>query len=369
MPLLFMDTGYEPSSPSGSLSAEEVSSNLSGPERDGEGRPRGTKRRQKNRDAARKSRRKQTERADELHEEFQQLERENSALLKEIAVLKKDVQRYETALERHKPHCCLGGSCSPAADCTASPSPPLALNSSTPPLSTSLHTKVGFQTFSYTKQINLPSPAPASASTKGPTSSSSSASSPSSSLMVPYSASFSTQPAPHSLFSDPPIPPHSAQLQPDLTLESLAGDMFLDSSFAASSKEHPHVSRLGSDSTRVVKPSCPVNDHRLYHLSGNPNGTREPLRPPPPQYHQAVSGLPSPADVLYGQQLPGRPESLLSMLTVPSPLNVPPATSCTFDGSLFQPAPLPPLPDPSKDYSLSEFLEYNDWILSGTGNQ
>uniref|UniRef100_A0A3B3WZ91 BZIP domain-containing protein n=1 Tax=Poecilia mexicana TaxID=48701 RepID=A0A3B3WZ91_9TELE len=40
-------------------------------ERDGEGnqpRPRVTKRREKNRDAARKSRRKQTERADELHE-------------------------------------------------------------------------------------------------------------------------------------------------------------------------------------------------------------------------------------------------------------------------------------------------------------
>uniref|UniRef100_A0A3B5LF50 BZIP domain-containing protein n=1 Tax=Xiphophorus couchianus TaxID=32473 RepID=A0A3B5LF50_9TELE len=40
-------------------------------EREGEGnrpRPRVTKRREKNRDAARKSRRKQTERADELHE-------------------------------------------------------------------------------------------------------------------------------------------------------------------------------------------------------------------------------------------------------------------------------------------------------------
>ncbi|MEQ2272418.1 hypothetical protein XENORESO_014290 [Xenotaenia resolanae] len=66
-----MDTGYELSSPCGSLSTEEYSSSISALEREGEGnqpRPRGTKRREKNRDAARKSRRKQTERADELHE-------------------------------------------------------------------------------------------------------------------------------------------------------------------------------------------------------------------------------------------------------------------------------------------------------------
>nr|XP_015802045.2 basic leucine zipper transcriptional factor ATF-like 2 [Nothobranchius furzeri] len=362
MPLLFMDTGYEPSSPGGSLSAEECSR----PDRDGDGRPRGTKRRQKNRDAARKSRRKQTERADELHEEFQQLERENSALLKEIALLKKDVQRYEAALEHHRPHCRLVGSCSPAADCKASPSPPLAPNSCTPPLSTSSHAQVAFQAFGYTEQLDLPSSAPAAASTKGPASSSSS-SSPSCSLLVPYSASFSSQPAPHSLFSDPPVPPPSARLQADSIHERLAGDAFvakLDSSFAASSKEQPPVSLLGSDSSRVAKPRCPVYHPRLYpcHLSGNPNSTAAPLRPPPPQYHQAVSGL-GPSAARYDQ-----PESLLSMLTVPSPLGVPPATSCSFDGSLFQPAPAPLL-DPSKDYSLSEFLEFNDWILSGTGNQ
>uniref|UniRef100_A0A3P9Q7Z9 Basic leucine zipper ATF-like transcription factor 2 n=1 Tax=Poecilia reticulata TaxID=8081 RepID=A0A3P9Q7Z9_POERE len=68
-------------------------------------RPRVTKRREKNRDAARKSRRKQTERADELHEELQSIEQSNSALQKEIAKLKKDLRLYETALERHKPHC------------------------------------------------------------------------------------------------------------------------------------------------------------------------------------------------------------------------------------------------------------------------
>uniref|UniRef100_A0A3P9M6R0 Basic leucine zipper transcriptional factor ATF-like 2 n=1 Tax=Oryzias latipes TaxID=8090 RepID=A0A3P9M6R0_ORYLA len=73
-----------------------------------------TKRREKNRDAARKSRRKQTERADELHEELQDLEQSNSAFLKEIAELKKDLLFYQMTLERHKPYCCLRASGSPS---------------------------------------------------------------------------------------------------------------------------------------------------------------------------------------------------------------------------------------------------------------
>uniref|UniRef100_A0A3P9Q7S5 Basic leucine zipper ATF-like transcription factor 2 n=1 Tax=Poecilia reticulata TaxID=8081 RepID=A0A3P9Q7S5_POERE len=72
-----------------------------------------TKRREKNRDAARKSRRKQTERADELHESIEQ---SNSALQKEIAKLKKDLRLYETALERHKPHCRLKDAAPSPAD-------------------------------------------------------------------------------------------------------------------------------------------------------------------------------------------------------------------------------------------------------------
>uniref|UniRef100_A0A669D079 Basic leucine zipper ATF-like transcription factor 2 n=1 Tax=Oreochromis niloticus TaxID=8128 RepID=A0A669D079_ORENI len=71
---------------------------------------RGTKRREKNRDAARKSRKKQTERADELHEELQNLERSNSALQKDIAALKKELHFYTTSLERHKPYCRLPSS-------------------------------------------------------------------------------------------------------------------------------------------------------------------------------------------------------------------------------------------------------------------
>uniref|UniRef100_A0A3Q2QAT6 Basic leucine zipper ATF-like transcription factor 2 n=1 Tax=Fundulus heteroclitus TaxID=8078 RepID=A0A3Q2QAT6_FUNHE len=89
-------------------------------------RPRVTKRREKNRDAARKSRRKQTERADELHEELQHLEQSNSALQKEIAALKKDLRLYEKALERHQPHCRLKDCGSSPAGCTALCSPPQA---------------------------------------------------------------------------------------------------------------------------------------------------------------------------------------------------------------------------------------------------
>uniref|UniRef100_A0AAQ4S7S0 Basic leucine zipper ATF-like transcription factor 2 n=1 Tax=Gasterosteus aculeatus aculeatus TaxID=481459 RepID=A0AAQ4S7S0_GASAC len=66
-------------------------------------------RQENNKTAARKSRRKQTERADELHE---CMERANSAIKKEIAALKKDLHLYTTALERHKPFCCLRDSAS-----------------------------------------------------------------------------------------------------------------------------------------------------------------------------------------------------------------------------------------------------------------
>ncbi|XP_062300463.1 basic leucine zipper transcriptional factor ATF-like 2 [Scomber scombrus] len=134
---LFMDTVYESNS-SGSLSAD-CNSNTAGSEKEGEGpgtQYRGTKRRQKNREAARKSRKKQTERADELHEELQHLEQSNSALQKEIATLKKEASRFTTVLEQHKPFCCLRASGSSLTNrLSVSPSPvdtTLPQNSSSP---------------------------------------------------------------------------------------------------------------------------------------------------------------------------------------------------------------------------------------------
>ncbi|XP_061768852.1 uncharacterized protein ppp2r5b isoform X4 [Nerophis ophidion] len=64
-------------------------------------------------------------------EELQQLERSNSDFQKEIRALKKDVHRYTTALERHKPFCRLGAS---ALTTTSSQAPePVDPNKSTRP--------------------------------------------------------------------------------------------------------------------------------------------------------------------------------------------------------------------------------------------
>lgn len=72
----------------------------------------------------------------------------------------------------------------------------------------------------------------------------------------------------------------------------------------------------------------------------------------------------------FSQQISPSPASLLSLLTVPSPLIVPQTTSNSFDGPTAQSSPsLPMLVDTSRDVSLSELLEVNDWILSGTNNQ
>ncbi|XP_061921386.1 basic leucine zipper transcriptional factor ATF-like 2 [Entelurus aequoreus] len=122
---LFMETCYQTTSPG---SAEGHSSSQE-TETEGHTAKYGqTKRQRKNRDAARKSRKKQMERADELHQELQQLERSNSDFQKEIKALKKDVHRYTTALERHKPYCRLGAS---ALTTTSSQAPePVDINKS-----------------------------------------------------------------------------------------------------------------------------------------------------------------------------------------------------------------------------------------------
>ncbi|KAM4714765.1 uncharacterized protein batf2 [Anableps anableps] len=378
MPLLFMDTGYELSSPCGSLSAEECSSGASTLEIEGEGnqpRPRATKRREKNRDAARKSRRKQTERADELHEELQCLEQSNSVLQKEIAKLKKDLRLYETALERHKPLCRLKDPGSSPAEGKASSSPPLTSDSS------SLNTRAGFKIFNNPERTHLPF-STLSPTTSGPAAAT--ASSPklpvTSSLASPYSVSFSTHPAPHSLFCEPPliacssfVPSTAAQLLSNKVhttssaskSSSFTEDAFLrtlDSSFSAAPAMPSHSSCLAAQNTGLLKQGSPSNvpQYSLCRYNGNSA---------PPQTLSGQATLvpsPSPAAALapmqgYDQQASPGPESLLSLLTVPSPLN---HCQTSLNGSLSQPEPAP-----SKDMSLSELLEVNEWILSGFGNQ
>ncbi|XP_013874484.1 cell wall protein RBR3 [Austrofundulus limnaeus] len=399
MPLLFMDTGYEESNSPDSLSAEESCSYASGLERDGDVQqsgPRGSKRQEKNRVAARKSRRKQTERADELHEELQRLEQSNSALQKEIAALKKDLHFYETSLESHKPYCRLKDSGSSSIDSKPSPGLHQAMKSSSSSLSTSMKSTMRFQTLSCMKQTH-----PKSAATTKPTRAISSSPSSSSSSSVPYSDSFSTQPAPHSLFCEPPqIPftnatpicsslvsnphPSSATRLPSdaihknppasetscFTRETFS--MKLDSSFPASSKMQPLLSHPGTENTTVAKQFGSINVPQIYSCQFGTNLTSLPSRPPP-QYpgprtlpvSTQASLIPSSGSP-YQHHASSSPGSLLSLLTVPSPLTVSQTTSSGFNRITAQPTQsLPPLPDPSKDYSLSELLEINDWILSG----
>lgn len=333
-----------------------------------------------------------------LPQELQRLEQSNSALQKEIAALKKDKHLYETSLERHGPYCRFRDPSS--SDSKASPRSPQASSS----LSTSTDPTAGFQTFSYTRQTHFTSSASAPTSKTRPTPVASS--SPPSTSCSLLTAPFSTQAAPHSLFCEPPqtgyvnvmpvrpglvsnpapssatrLPSDMLHKTPQVTESScFPGNIFSmkqDSSLVASSKIQPLISGLGTENTTVEKQDGSVNVPQLYscQLSRNSNGTHSPLRPPPPQYPgpqtlsvpTQASLVPSPSAVSHQQHASSGPESLLSLLTVPSPITV---SQTTSNGMVSQPTrSLPPLPDPSKDYSLSELLEINDWILSGVGYQ
>ncbi|TDG99871.1 hypothetical protein EPR50_G00198630 [Perca flavescens] len=437
---LFMDTGLESNSP-GSGSAN--GSNTAGSEREGEGQQmgnRGRKRQEKNRDAARKSRKKQTERADELHEELQCLERSNSALKKEIAALKKDFHLYTTTLECHKPFCCLKDSISssssttclsvsPEASCRAGPSPPAvppqasgSTFAAAPPLSTSSTHSLGLQTRDCVGSTPLSSSTatpPTTTTLASPSGSSAELATTSSSVTAPYSASFSADAAPHSLFSQHPpslitsrqtnVPPVCTSLvsnpAPSISLTAAAqpqsGQSIINESSAMSSNADfsplhsgaldaflmkqatfitdssnvvPPYSHLGAENTGLVAQGCSMDVPQLHpcQFSRNPMDSSPPtfqapalqsLSAPPPD--SAFALKPS-----YSQQVTLNPAPLLSLLTVPSPLYVPQTTSSIFDGPLYQPSPsLPQLGDISKDLSLSELLEVNDWILNGTSHQ
>lgn len=342
-------------------------------------------------------------------QELQRLEQSNSTLHKEIAALKKELHFYETSLERHKPYCRFRDSSS--SDSKDSPRSPQASKSSSASLSTSITPTTGFQTFSYTRQTHFTSSASAPASTARPTPavSSSSPSASSNPPIAPYSVPLSTQPALHSLFCEPPqiayvnvepvhpslvsdpVPSSATRLpsgmlhkNPPVTESScLAGDTFpmkQVSSLTASSKMQPLLSGLGTENTPIVKQDGSMNAPQLYscRFGRSFNGTHSPLRPPPPQYPgpqtlsvQTQAGLvPSPSTVSHQQRVSSSPESLLSLLTVPSPLSGSQTTSSNSNRMVSQPTQsLPPLPDPSKDYSLSELLEINDWIFSGVSYQ
>ncbi|XP_063803492.1 basic leucine zipper transcriptional factor ATF-like [Pseudophryne corroboree] len=71
-------------------------------------------RREKNRIAAQKSRQRQTEKADTLHVESENLERLNSTLRREIRGLREELKYLTCVLSSHQSVCVLGGQKQPA---------------------------------------------------------------------------------------------------------------------------------------------------------------------------------------------------------------------------------------------------------------
>ncbi|XP_062239423.1 protein c-Fos [Platichthys flesus] len=408
-----MDTRDGTNSPC-SLSAEESNSNTAGSEREGDGQQvgkTGGKRREKNRNAARKTRRKQTERADELHEELQRLEQSNSSLQNEITGLQKSLKRYTKVLARHEPHCCLRASASTSRKhVSASHSGGCQSTSGPPPRFTP-----------QAQSSTLATPALVSSSLGLQAHLASSASPPTFSLSSGFSAklvipSYSgpatlpySVPDRHSLFrKEPPNTtsptgvgplctsllstsitpsPLTAAAQPQSGRENLHGtssahanvcfpplnSATLDAFLIKQTSVVPPYQMLAVETGGPVFQACPMNVPQLPlgQHSGNPNGSG-PLLPPTlhnPAFQSPQANLELPlaaASFGYRQQTTDQ-ESLLSLLTIPSPLN----SSCSSSDTLVgQPSPSQPLlGDPSGDLSLSELLEMDDWILSGTSDQ
>lgn len=165
--------------------------------------------------------------------------------------------------------------------------------------------------------------------------------------------------------------------------------MKLGSSQTASSSTVPPYSCLRplvAENTGPAAQGFPMNVPQLHtcQFSGNLENSNPPCTLlPSPLQDPALQSLsvssqtnqnPSPAPAFtlkpsYSQQVTPTCASLLSLLTVPSPLNIPQTTSSSSEEPLTQPTPsLPPLGDLSRDLSLSELLEVNDWILSGTSH-
>ncbi|XP_060922063.1 protein c-Fos [Limanda limanda] len=408
-----MDTRDGPSSPC-SLSAEESNSNTAGSDREGDGQQvgkTGGKRREKNRNAARKTRRKQTERADELHEELQRLEQSNSSLQNEIAGLQKNLQRYTKALARHEPYCCLRASASTSrkhvsasdsgvCQSTSGPPPrfgPQATSSplATPPLVSSslglqahLSSLASPQTFSLSSGLSAKHVIP--------------------SYSGPITSRYSV-PDRHSLFrKEPPnttsptgvTPLCTSLLSTSITPSILAAaaqpqsgrDIIHRTSSVPANACFPPLNSGTLDAflikqTSVVPPyqhlevECggpvfkagPMNGPQLPlgRHCGNPNSSSPLLPPtlqdPAVQSPQANLELPLAAASFGYRQQTSNQESLLSLLTIPSPLN---SSSSSSDALVGQPSSSQLLPgNPSSDLSLSELLEIDDWILSGASNQ
>ncbi|XP_029931601.1 basic leucine zipper transcriptional factor ATF-like 2 [Myripristis murdjan] len=410
MPPLFMETRSDPDSPF-SVSAEERQSNTPDSDKGGEVQQtgeRGGKRREKNRDAARRSRKKQTERADELHEELQRLERSNTALEKEIAALKKDLKLYTKVLERHEPVCRLRGSASSPAACLLASSTP-----SIPPQTSSSVQDTNFLPSLGSANQLLASTSPpvpiettpttipmcSSTNTVPPLTSYSSFAAP-----LPLSTFLTSDPGLHTL----PCPPdfHVSTSIPALTTNT--SSMCSSSStdlFASSSPSIDPTSSIPNSSSPLVFPglssatimppkgdsggleaqACPENAPQRHpgqftgtlHLS-NPQCSlsqfpfQDSAFPVCPQTNLDLPPAPALSSTpTFSQENAANPTPLRPLVTVPSPLDAPQTTSSVSTipnpGLSFNSLPISQpgsslFTDPSRNISLYDFLECDEWI-------
>lgn len=317
-------------------------------------------------------------------QELQDLEQSNSAFLKEIAELKKDLLFYQMTLERHKPYCCLraSGSSSPSSCCSRSPnyhqanSSPLQASNSPSPFDLTVRTP----------SPPAPSSTPAAVNILKTSSPSTSSPSP---VMVCNPAGVSTWGASLSGFSKLPLAPlnlsskvsaapspipHTAAQSPDMSspIESFTDYVLakLDASLAAAPKTQVPIACMEAKNTRAVKQDFSMSHPRA--LSGNPSSLSWPYGLIPASY-QASPALTASGQTLQtslppvgwkqNQQASFRAKSLHSLLTGPSPLDIYQACSSIPNLSFSQTQAT--VPDTSQDVSLSELLEFNDWILSG----
>lgn len=328
-------------------------------------------------------------------------------------MLRKDFQLYTTALERHKPVCSLRDSAAPnLTPCQPSPSPPrvspqASTQAAAPPLSTSLTSTFGLRTLKSLESPHRSSSAPTTSASS--TASSSELFTRSGSVTAPYSVSFSAVSAPHSLFSDdPPSPirsrptnvtpvctglysnPAASSALSTAARPPLRQGVYRGSSLseACSSTYDPGAASfqtasfkgaslypsVAAESAGLDVQGCSMNVPQLHSgpFTGNQisSGLPPSLLPSTLQHPalQTFSGsnpqLSLPSEPIDRRHAASNPASLLSLLTVPSPLPASQTASSSFHAALSQPPPsLPTLGDPLRDLTLSELLEVNDWIL------
>lgn len=321
--------------------------------------------------------------------------------------MERELRYYTVALEHHEPFCCYqdaasrfvsatqtadsqAGLLGSAAQASASP------RTADPSLSTSLNPS---------PQIHKPvKSTPLSSSTLATAVASSSSSSyglftSSCFVTAPHSDSFTTLLTPHSLCGDS-LPLISAGLTtPACTAPLTAPAMSQTNQVAlsknlvssnspfkdleaflmkqASSSARPSCSQSAAGNRSLVSSPVKVPQPHAAHLKENFINLNLPSSRFSPHalglIHQSLSVAPQEvletsssiaSDASFNQHVAPQSTSLLSLLTVPDPLSVPPTTCDSLVGSFLQTStPMSSLVDISTDLSLSELLNTNDWIL------